>query len=94
MGAAWDGPGTWFFIGSSYTGTVIERGRLFLAFHDTDTVGNKGSVTAHIQVTRRQSAEFGEPPEEMVLIPAGTFQMGDAVGDGTGVIAISVPWAD
>ncbi len=40
-----------FFVGTNYSGTVNEEGRLFLGFNDSDFGNNLGSVQAHMVVT-------------------------------------------
>jgi cysteine-rich repeat protein len=58
--------GRTFFVGTNFSGTASQSGRLFLAFCDTDFGNNQGSVVATITVTPppavcgNQKVEAGE----------------------------------
>lgn len=63
-----------FYIGTSYSNTISQQGRLYLGFNDTDYGNNQGSVVAH--VTHTPASSVVPEPSTMVLLGFGLFGAG------------------
>lgn len=65
------GAGDWFLLGTNFDNTLGSTGRLFLAYWDSNSGDNSGSVTARMELTPGDGNDVPEPGTLALLGVAG-----------------------
>ena len=83
-GATWDLNAT-HFSGDGYGTSVTPGADRAIVWDAAADWNGEYSTQVKFRITATDSATSGNVPDGMVLIPGGSFEMGDSLGDGTSV---------